>query len=162
MTVAEELGALLASGSHTLTVAESCTGGLIGHLITMNPGSSSYFLGGVIAYSDTSKMEMLEVPLDTLRRQGAVSERTALAMASGVRNAFGADFGLAVTGIAGPSGGSDAKPVGTVFIAVVGELDERVETFLLTGSREDINSEAAATALRMACEFVQAQSEISD
>ena len=162
MTVAEELGALLTSGSHTLAVAESCTGGLIGHLITMNPGSSSYFLGGVIAYSDTSKMEILEVPLDTLRRQGVVSERTALAMASGVRNAFGADFGLAVTGIAGPSGGSETKPVGTVFIAVVGELDERVETFLLTGSREDINSEAAATALRMTYEFVQAQSEISD
>ncbi len=159
MTAAEELGALLASGSHTLAVAESCTGGLIGHLITMNPGSSSYFLGGVIAYSDTSKMEMLEVPRDTLRRQGAVSERTVLAMASEVRGAFGADFGLAVTGIAGPSGGSETKPVGTVFIAVVGELNERAEAFLFTGSREEINSEAAAIALRMTYEFVQTQGE---
>ena len=114
----ETVGRLLAAQEKNLAVAESCTGGLIGHRLTQIAGSSDYFLGGVIAYSNASKIRDLGVPRELIERHGAVSEEVARAMAEGVRTRFGADFGVAVTGIAGPDGGSAAKPVGTVWIAV--------------------------------------------
>ncbi len=100
-----------------LAIAESCTGGLLGHQITEMPGCSAWFLGGIIAYADIAKRKLLGVPAATLTRYGAVSAATARAMAHGVRAAFHADVGLAITGIAGPSGGTPQKPVGTVYIA---------------------------------------------
>ncbi len=101
-----------------LAVAESCTGGLLGHWITQVSGSSAYFLGGVIAYANELKRDLLNVPQATLERYGAVSAPTAAAMAQGVRHLTGAEVGVAITGIAGPSGGTPQKPVGTVYLAV--------------------------------------------
>ena len=104
------------NASATIAVAESCTGGLLGARITAIPGSSDVFLGGVIAYANEVKTRELGVPAEVIERQGAVSEEVVRAMASGVRSAFGATLGLAVTGIAGPGGGTEEKPVGTVWI----------------------------------------------
>ncbi|MFO7618337.1 MAG: CinA family protein, partial [Thermoplasmata archaeon] len=118
MEPAEQLGSLLTARNWTIAVAESCTGGLLGSTITVVPGSSTYFLGGIIAYSNSSKTEVLGVPTETIQRFGAVSDRAAVGMAVGILNNFGCDFAIAITGIVGPGGGSDAKPVGTVFIAV--------------------------------------------
>jgi nicotinamide-nucleotide amidase len=114
----EAVGRLLTAQHKTLAVAESCTGGLIGHRLTQIAGSSAYFLGGVIAYANESKIRELGVARELLERHGAVSEEVARAMAAGVRTRFGADYGVATTGIAGPEGGTVEKPVGTVWLAV--------------------------------------------
>ncbi len=111
----------------TLGTAESCTGGLIGDIITDRPGSSAYFLGGVIAYSNDVKRHLLGVSEATLLRHGAVSERCALEMARGVRKALGADVGVSATGIAGPDGGTMDKPVGLTFVGVSSPIGEQVE-----------------------------------
>ena len=154
----ERLAELLTSSRWTVAVAESCTGGALGNRITSVPGSSAYFLGGVTAYSDSAKSEVLGVPLDCLRNHGSVSAKTAAAMAAGVMDLFRADFGLAVTGVAGPGGGSAKKPVGTVFLALVHEEEELVKELKLTGTREEIRCAAAEQALKLACEFVVKQS----
>ena len=122
----------------TLAVAESLTGGLIGHRLTNVAGASDYFLGGVISYSNEAKADLLRVPADTLAHKGAVSPETALDMAKGVRSAFRAAIGMAVTGIAGPSGGSPEKPVGTVYIGLATPDREEVWHYLFHGSREEI------------------------
>lgn len=105
----------------TVAVAESCTGGLIGHLLTDVPGSSAVFPGGIVAYGNQAKTDLLGVPDDLLIAFGAVSAEVATAMAVGVRRAFGADIGIGVTGITGPTGGSEEKPIGTVYIACSAE-----------------------------------------
>ncbi len=105
-------------GAH-LAIAESSTGGLLGHWLTEMPGSSAYFLGSVVAYADSLKERILGVPPETIARNGAVSAATACAMARGVRRLTGAEIGLALTGIAGPEGGRPGKPIGTVYIAAV-------------------------------------------
>ncbi|MBU2499476.1 MAG: CinA family nicotinamide mononucleotide deamidase-related protein, partial [Proteobacteria bacterium] len=114
----EVVGGLLKEAGLSLSVAESCTGGLIGNRLTNVPGSSNYFQGGVVVYSNQSKVDLLGVSAETIERRGAVSEQTAREMAEGVRKKFKTDMGIAVTGIAGPEGGSDHKPVGTVYIAL--------------------------------------------
>jgi nicotinamide-nucleotide amidase len=141
------VGRLLRDQGLTLAVAESCTGGLIGHRVTNISGSSDYFQGGVISYSNAAKMDLLRVPQETLARHGAVSAETALAMAQGVKALFRADVGLSVTGIAGPTGGSPEKPVGTVFIGLA--MPRRVEWFhyLFHGGREEIKVLSAQMAL---------------
>src|SRR5688500_528319 len=105
----------LAEAATTLSVAESCSGGLLGHLLTNVPGSSAYFLGGVIAYSDDLKRTLLGVPGEVIGQHGAVSAECALSMARGARRITGSDLALSITGIAGPGGGSPDKPVGTVY-----------------------------------------------
>jgi nicotinamide-nucleotide amidase len=144
----QEVGRLLTEQGRTLAVAESCTGGLIGHRLTDVPGSSNYFLGGVIAYSNAVKRGSLGVPEETLRTRGAVSAETAQAMAVGVRRLFGADLGLATTGIAGPSGGTPEKPVGLVYVALAtGEESVAGQEYRWTGPREEVKYRTSQAAL---------------
>ncbi|MBU4033027.1 MAG: CinA family protein [Candidatus Thermoplasmatota archaeon] len=152
MNSAERLGTLLSSKCWTVAVAESCTGGLLASTITDVPGSSLYFLGGIIAYSNSTKTEILGVPTETMVKNGSVSDRTTVAMAIGAMNNFGCDFSIAISGIAGPSGGSEAKPIGTVFIAVATEDGEQVKTFTFKGTRQEIKARSVEAALGMACE----------
>ena len=139
----------------TLAVAESCTGGLIGYTITGESGCSAYFLGGIIAYSNRIKIEQLNVVPESLDLHGAVSNVVAYQMADGVRKKFGADIAVSVTGIAGPGGGTAEKPVGTVFIAVAKGDDIRVEKFIFSGNRREIQQQTAAVALRMVEESIR-------
>jgi competence/damage-inducible protein CinA-like protein len=143
----EIVGRQLKTAGLTLGLAESCTGGLIGHRVTSVAGSSDYFRGGVVSYSNEAKVELLHVDPEVLRAHGAVSPETARDMAQGARAAFEADLGLAVTGIAGPSGGSDEKPVGTVYIGLATPEEVEVWHYLFHGNREAINILSAETAL---------------
>ncbi len=131
----------------TLAVAESCTGGLIGGRVTAVPGSSRVFKGGVIAYDDDVKLGFLGVSADTVAAHGAVSEAVAREMAEGAQRALAADAAVAVTGIAGPDGGTDEKPVGTVWIAVRWRDATRAFRFVFVGDREDVRARAAQAAL---------------
>jgi nicotinamide-nucleotide amidase len=150
-SAAGRLGEALRQRGWTLATAESSTGGLIGHAITMVPGSSDYYPGGVISYSNRVKEVELGVPAQLIAEHGAVSAPVARAMAEGVRRRFDAQLGLAVTGIAGPDGGSPAKPVGTHFIAVSsGEQATRVEELHLAHDREGNKLAAALSALELA------------
>jgi PncC family amidohydrolase len=135
----------LARGLRLATV-ESCTGGLVGHLITETPGSSAYYAGGFVTYSDQLKRDLVDVPGDVLVAHGAVSAQTAVAMATGGRARTGADLGAAVTGIAGPDGGTPQKPVGLTYVAVSDAAGTTVRRHLWSGSRTD-NKRASAEAL---------------
>jgi len=139
-----------------LAVAESCTGGLIGHLITNAPGSSDYFLGGVIAYSNQTKVNLLGVQKDTLMLYGAVSEETVLEMARGARKILGADIGLAVSGIAGPGGGTLEKPVGFVWIGLSAEILDEAWQHQFCGDRQEIKNQAAEHSLHHLVNFLNA------
>jgi len=132
----EAVGRLLAERGLTVAVAESCTGGLIAHRLTNVPGSSRYFLGGVVAYANEVKERMLGVRPETLRQHGAVSRETALEMARGVRRLLGADIALSATGIAGPAGGTPEKPVGLVYVALAAEDCERCERHIWQSGRD--------------------------
>ena len=136
----------------TLATAESCTGGLVGHVITEQPGSSAYYLGGVVAYADRTKAGLLDVPEATLAAHGAVSAQVAAAMAEGVLRRCGADLAVAVTGIAGPEGGSEAKPVGLTYVAIAGVAGTEVRRHLWHGDRVANKVESAEAALRLALE----------
>ncbi|MEJ5252463.1 MAG: competence/damage-inducible protein A [Chthonomonadetes bacterium] len=140
---------LLWARGATVAVAESCTGGLIGHRLTEVPGSSKALIGGVVAYSNEVKMRLLNVPEETLREYGAVSEPTARAMAEGIRQLMGADFGIGTTGIAGPTGGTPEKPVGLVYIAVASPSGTRVREHRFLGRRSEIKWRASQAALVM-------------
>jgi nicotinamide-nucleotide amidase len=144
-TLESAVGRLLAEGGQTLATAESCTGGLISHRITNVPGSSAWFLRGVVAYRNDAKTGLLGVPAGLIERHGAVSAECAAAMAEGVRAGAGADFGLSATGIAGPSGGTPEKPVGLVFISAAGPSGTVTERHRFL--RERLwNKERSATA----------------
>lgn len=132
-----------------LSVAESCTGGLLSHRLTEVPGCSRYFAGTVVAYSNKVKMKLLGVKPKTLARHGAVSAQCALEMARGARKLFGTDCAVAVTGIAGPSGGSRQKPVGLVFAAVSMPGKDFRARKVFGGTRSRIKGKAAAFALRL-------------
>lgn len=134
-TLETAIGKLLKQKGKTVALAESCSGGYISHLITTIPGSSTYFQGGVIPYHNQFKEKVLGVNSETLKNHGAVSEPTVLEMAEGVRSLFGADFGLASSGIAGPDGGSEAKPVGTVWISCAGGGFTEAKKLQLTQDR---------------------------
>lgn len=135
----------LVRGLRVATV-ESCTGGLVGHVITEVPGSSGYYAGGFVTYSDELKRGLVEVPADVLAAHGAVSAQTAIAMASGGRARTGADLGAAVTGIAGPEGGSSEKPVGLTYVAVADQTGAAVRRHVWTGDRS-ANKRASAQAV---------------
>jgi PncC family amidohydrolase len=139
---------LLTRKKKTLAVAESCTGGCIANRITNVPGASKIFPGGVVAYSNAVKQKFLGVRSATIARHGAVSEAVAREMAEGARKKFGADFAIAVTGIAGPGGGSRTKPVGTVFIALADAPGTVVERRLNPFRREQFKRVTAEQALK--------------
>lgn len=151
------VGRLLGRRGLTLAVAESCTGGLIGHRITDVPGSSAYYQGSVTAYSSEIKERILHVRNDTLYRYGAVSEQTVLEMAQGVRRAFHADIGLAVTGIAGPDGGTPEKPVGLVYTALAAPDGEWVERHVWGGSRWENKARSAEVVFDLLCRYLEGQ-----
>jgi nicotinamide-nucleotide amidase len=133
----------------SIAAAESCTGGLVAARLTSVPGSSEAFAGGVVAYDNRVKRELLAVSDGILSRHGAVSAETAAAMAQGIRRALGADVGVSVTGIAGPGGGTPEKPVGLVFISVESPGGASTRRFELPGDREAVRSRATGLALHM-------------
>ena len=143
------IGRLFRKRGWRLSIAESCTGGLIGHRITNVPGSSDYFDGGVITYSNDAKIELLKVPEETIATYGAVSRQTAVAMAEGIRKLRGIEVGIGVTGIAGPAGGTEAKPVGLVYIALSSPVRVECKEFRFDGDREMIKLQASEAALNM-------------
>ena len=143
----------------TLCTAESCTGGGIGAAVTAVPGSSECFVGGIIAYANRAKIGMLGVSPDELDRHGAVSECVAAAMARGARERFGAGLAVSVTGVAGPSGGTDVKPVGLVFIGISCGSGERVERHMFRGNRESVRAQTICAALEMVLKQLAEQGE---
>ena len=150
-SAAKILGAALSASGKTLAVAESCTGGLLGGAITSTPGSSLYFSGGVLAYANSAKISLLGVPPDLIAARGAVSREVAVAMAEGVLSLFQADLAIAVTGVAGPGGGSRGKPVGTVWVAVVAPGGVRyAHRFRFPGGREAVRRETVRASLGVA------------
>ncbi|MCD5401287.1 nicotinamide-nucleotide amidohydrolase family protein [candidate division NPL-UPA2 bacterium] len=148
-TLEKVVGVLLLMRKKTIALAESCSGGLISHRLTNAPGSSHYFQGSVVAYSNRVKANILGVPLNTLEKFGAVSRETVQAMVRGIRKISSADLGLAVTGIAGPEGGEERKPVGLVYIALAVNDDIFTEEHHLSGKRETIKLKASQAALDM-------------
>jgi nicotinamide-nucleotide amidase len=146
-TMAASVGTLLQKANQTLATAESCTGGLLGKLLTDVPGASEYYLGGMVTYDNQAKQEQLGVPAEMLEAHGAVSEQVAGAMALGVRQRFSSDWGIGITGIAGPDGGSDEKPLGLVYTALADHDGAKVQKHLLHGDREIIRLRAALVGL---------------
>lgn len=143
------IGHLLRERGLTLAVAESCTGGLLSHRVTDVPGSSDYYLGSVTAYAGAVKERLLGVPRDILETRGAVSRETALAMARGVRHLMGADLALSTTGIAGPGGGTPARPVGLTYIGLAAPDGEWVEEHRWSGDRSANKAASASAALAL-------------
>ncbi|MBI4974911.1 MAG: nicotinamide-nucleotide amidohydrolase family protein [Candidatus Omnitrophica bacterium] len=141
------VGKILTKKRLTIAVAESCTGGLLADRLTDISGSSKYFMSGVIAYSDESKANMLGVFPDSIKRYGAVSKQVALEMAKGIKHFACVDIGLSITGIAGPTGGTKAKPVGLVYVAFVTDKKRIVREFRFKGSRQEIKFQASQAAL---------------
>ena len=147
--LAERVGAACRTRPATIATVESCTGGLVGHWITEVPGSSDYFRGGLLTYGDDVKTSLADVPPELLAAHGAVSAQVAVAMAIGGRRRLGADLAVAITGVAGPGGGSDAKPVGLTYVAVADADGEAVQRFLWTGDRSANKVASAEAALRL-------------
>ena len=148
-TLAEVVGEKLARNKKTLAVAESCTGGTLAKLLTDIPGASRYFTYGWVTYSNRAKISELGVPADLIDKYGAVSEQVAQAMAQGARRKAGTDFAIAITGIAGPAGGSEQKPVGLVYVSVDSDSGCETERYIFSHDRDFIRLRAAQTALNM-------------
>jgi PncC family amidohydrolase len=154
---AVEAGDVLNSAGLSVAVAESCTGGLLGAALTAVPGSSRYLAGGVIAYSDALKTSLLGVPAELLRRAGAVSEEVAAAMAEGVRRVCATGIGLSVTGVAGPDGGTPAKPVGLIFVGAAGPRGTTVRRLEGDHGRDGNRARAVEAALALCIETAGGQ-----
>ena len=152
-TAARLQAACLAHGL-TVATAESCTGGGVASAITANPGSSAYFRGGVVSYSNDAKRELLDVPEAVLAAHGAVSAQTAVAMAQGAARRLGADLGVSTTGVAGPDGGTADKPVGLVYVAVHDAAGDDVRRFTWTGDRIENIAASVQAALDLLLERV--------
>lgn len=149
------IGKLLTEKKLTLAIAESCTGGLITHRLTNVPGSSAYLVVAVIAYAYEAKVAALGVSWDTLNKFGAVSEETASAMARGVRERFGVSLGLAVTGIAGPGGGTPEKPVGLTYFGLADANNVIVEKHVWKGNRVQVKEQSAQAGLLLLKNFLE-------
>lgn len=149
------LSVVLNKNGLTLCAAESCTGGLIGATITSVPGASSFFVGSAVTYSNEAKERLLKVPRGILFAYGAVSSQTARCMSEGAVSLYGADVSVAVTGIAGPGGATETKPVGLVYISVSNGVDTQVSRFVFSGDRDEVRRQTVCNALRMVREFVE-------
>lgn len=149
------IGALLVQQGRTIATAESCTGGLVAARIVGVSGSSAYFLGGIVSYSNEAKHRLLGVPDLMLERYGAVSADVALAMARGARRKVGADIGIATTGIAGPTGATPTKPVGLVYIALAADGVERCRRYHWDGDRIENITASAEAALRLVRSYLE-------
>src|SRR3954447_18202042 len=153
--LAREVGALLRQAGWRLATAESCSGGLVGHLLTEISGSSAYYQGGIIAYDNAVKHNILGVATETLATVGAVSGQCALEMAAGTRRLLQTEVGLSTTGIAGPGGGTADKPVGLVFIALETPLSATYERYIFDGDRTSNKQETARRALELLATALQ-------
>ncbi|MCX8111201.1 MAG: CinA family protein [Syntrophorhabdaceae bacterium] len=151
----EILGKVLKERSLKIAVAESCTGGLIASRITDIDGASNYFDAGFVTYSNESKTRFLGVPEDIIREKGAVSSEVAVLMAEGVRQKTDVDIGVSATGIAGPTGGTDQKPVGTVYIALSSEKGTFVKGLSLKGTRLEIKKQTSDEVLRLLEDYLE-------
>lgn len=149
MKLSQNIGDILTSTQKNISVAESCTGGLISAAITSNPGSSQYFELGMVTYSNKAKCNLVHVSLNTLEKYGAVSKETAVEMASGIRKVAPSVYGLSATGIAGPGGATGEKPVGLVYIAFVSPQQSIWRELRLKGSREEIREQTVDAALSL-------------
>jgi len=151
------IGKLLRKHGLRLAVAESCTGGLIGHRITNIPGSSTYYMGSVTAYAYEAKVRLLGVKWRTLEKHGAVSEEVVLQMASGVRRALAADVGLSVSGIAGPGGGTEDKPIGLTWAGLSTFDHEEARQFVWDGDRLYNKDKSAEATLQLLVDYLEAR-----
>ena len=151
--MAKKVARVLIQRSNTLSLAESCTGGFLSNALTDIPGSSKFFKAGVVSYSDAAKNKILKVPCQTLQKYGAVSIPCVRQMAQGVRQLAKTDFSIALSGIAGPSGGTKTKPVGLTFIAISSKKQTRSFKFIFKGSRLSVKKQAAAKALKLFLNF---------
>jgi PncC family amidohydrolase len=154
--LAVRLGARCTALGRRVATVESCTGGLVGHLITEVPGSSAYYAGGFVTYSDALKRDVVGVPHDVLAAHGAVSAQVAMAMAIGGRARTEADLAVSVTGITGPDGGTDSKPVGLTYVAVADAVGVTVRRHAWNGDRADNKRRSAGVALALLLERVEA------
>lgn len=145
----ESIHQLLIESGKTISTAESCTGGNIAHTLTLNAGSSAYFIGSVVSYANEVKQNVLGVPNKVLNMVGAVSQEVALQMSSGVRDLMQTDYSIATTGIAGPSGGSAEKPVGTVWISVCGPQVHIAQKFKFAGARNEVINQSTIAGLQL-------------
>lgn len=152
VALAARIKSIMVERKLTLATAESCTGGLIGHVLTEISGSSAYYVGGLISYSNDLKEHELAVPLHTLEQHGAVSAQTCVAMAEGARSRYGADIAIAVTGIAGPDGGTADKPVGLTYVAVADAAAHDVRRNVWSDDRHSNKVQSALAALALLLE----------
>jgi nicotinamide-nucleotide amidase len=148
-TFAGVVGRALRAKGYTLAIAESCTGGLVGHMLTREPGASDFLVVDAVTYANSAKSRILGIDEETIRWHGAVSPEVAAAMAEGVKRVSGADVALALTGVAGPGGGTDAKPVGTVFLSTAGPSSTTVKERFFHGDRHQIQTLAAYAGLQL-------------
>lgn len=154
MLLEEKTAKRLISAEKTLAIAESCTGGLLSARLTSIPGSSRFLKAGLVTYSNESKMKLLKIPQKILKRHGAVSQIVAEMMAKNVRKTFKTDFGIGITGIAGPDGATKHKPVGLTFITVSTATESLTLECLFNGNRTSVRSQAVRTALKLLLEFL--------
>ncbi|MBM3152317.1 MAG: CinA family protein [Chloroflexi bacterium] len=152
--IEQQVGELLRARQWTLATAESCTGGLVADRLTDIPGSSDYFIGGVVAYAYEAKVALVRVSWDTLRQYGAVSRETVIEMARGVRAVLGADIGLSASGIAGPGGGLPDKPVGATWIGLSARDGDWARKFQWDGDRQQNKASSAEAALQYLLDFL--------
>lgn len=157
-----ELASILKKCGFSISCAESCTGGLASAALTSVPGSSEYFFGGIIAYSNEAKINLLQVKEDTLRRQGAVSEEVAVAMAYGAAKVFKTDSAFSITGIAGPDGGTNEKPVGTVWFGFFVRESIHAECMFFPGDRSAVRQAASRYALTNIAKLAQEKFELDN
>jgi nicotinamide-nucleotide amidase len=156
VALAERLQGICLGRRMTVSLAESCTGGLVAETLTEVAGSSGYFLGGIVSYSNAAKEALLDVPAPTLATHGAVSAQVAKAMAAGARARFGASLAASITGVAGPDGGSDAKPVGLVYVGLATHAGVEVRRLQLAGERRSVREGAARAAMELLIEAAEA------